>query len=61
MKRNNSLVFALLALVICTTTSCEAIAGIFKAGMWVGVLLVVVVVGIIFWLISKARKYASMH
>ena len=56
MKRNNSLVFALLAFVICTTTSCEAIAGIFKAGMWVGVLLVVVVVGIIFWLISKARK-----
>ena len=36
--------------------SCEAIGGIFKAGMWFGIIGVVVVVVIIFWLIGKARK-----
>ena len=56
MKRNSSLIFALLTFIIFTATSCQAIADIFKAGVWVGVLLVVLVVGIIFWLIGKARK-----
>ena len=56
MKRNNTLVFALLALISFTASSCEVIGDIFKAGVWVGILLVVLVVGIIFWLINKARK-----
>jgi hypothetical protein len=34
-------------------SSCEVIGGIFKGGMVVGILLVVIVVGIIFWLIRK--------
>jgi hypothetical protein len=37
-------------------SSCEAIGGIFKAGVWVGILVVVLVVGIIIWVIGKARK-----
>ena len=36
--------------------SCQAIAGIFKAGVWVGVIGVIVIIAIIFWLISKAGK-----
>jgi hypothetical protein len=36
--------------------SCQAIAGIFKAGVWVGVIGVIVIIVIIFWLISKAGK-----
>ncbi len=55
MKRNNRLIFA-LTFIIFTASSCQAIADIFKAGVWVGIILVVVVVGIIFWLISKAKK-----
>lgn len=39
-----------------TLSSCEAIAGIFKAGVWFGVIGVVVILVIIFWLISKAGK-----
>jgi hypothetical protein len=39
-----------------TLSSCEAIAGIFKAGVWFGVIGVIVVIVIIFWLISKAGK-----
>ena len=37
-------------------TSCEAIESIFKAGVWVGVIAVVLVIAIIFWLINKAGK-----
>jgi hypothetical protein len=33
--------------------SCAAIETIFKAGMWWGIFLVVVVIGIIFFIISK--------
>jgi TRAP-type C4-dicarboxylate transport system permease large subunit len=56
MKRNNGLIFTLLIFIVFTASSCQAIADIFKAGVWVGVLLVVVVIGVIFWLIGKARK-----
>jgi hypothetical protein len=56
MKRNNALLFALLVSIVFTVSSCQAIADIFKAGVWVGVLLVVVVIGVIFWLVGKARK-----
>jgi len=44
---------ALVALLMTTLTSCSAIEGIFKAGVWSGVILVVVVLAIIIWVISK--------
>jgi len=44
---------ALVALLMTTLTSCAAIEGIFKAGVWSGVILVVVVLAIIIWVISK--------
>ena len=34
---------------------CEAIVSIFQAGMWVGVLGVLIVIGIIALIVSKAR------
>jgi hypothetical protein len=43
-------------LIAITFSSCEAIAGIFKAGLWVGIIGVVIVVAIILWLVGKARK-----
>lgn len=46
-------VFLLIAV---TLSSCEAIAGIFKAGLWVGIIGVVIVIAIILWLVGKARK-----
>jgi len=45
-----------LLLIAFTLSSCEAIAGIFKAGVWFGVIGVIVIIVIIFWLISKAGK-----
>jgi hypothetical protein len=44
---------ALLALFLATIsmTGCEAIATIFEAGVWVGVIIVVIVIAVIFGLI----------
>ncbi|MEO8413801.1 MAG: hypothetical protein ABI472_09085 [Ginsengibacter sp.] len=50
-----TVLFSMIFLAI-TLSSCEAIAGIFKAGVWVGVIIVVVIIVVIFWLISKAGK-----
>jgi hypothetical protein len=43
---------ALLALLM-LFSSCEVIGGIFKAGMWTGVILVVLVVGLIIFILSR--------
>ena len=37
-------------------SSCQAIAAIFKAGVWFGVIGVIVIIVVIFWLVSKAGK-----
>ncbi|MGV8992627.1 MAG: hypothetical protein ACOH1O_00875 [Flavobacterium sp.] len=46
----------LLMVVLFTVTSCEAIGSIFKAGMGVGIFLVIAVVVLVIWLISKFSK-----
>jgi hypothetical protein len=43
-------IFSVLA---STLTGCAAIGDIFKGGIWVGAIIVFVVVGIIWWLVSK--------
>ncbi len=52
--KTNVLIGSLLLLSI-SLTSCEAIGGIFKAGMWMGVIVVIIVIALILWLIRKAR------
>lgn len=37
-------------------SGCDLIGGIFKAGMWVGVLGIVVVIVIIGWIASRFRR-----
>ena len=44
---------ALLVLVIMTLPGCEAIGTIFKAGVWTGVIAIVLVVGVIGLIIAK--------
>jgi len=44
---------ALVALFATTLTSCDLVEGIFKAGVWSGVIIVVIVLALIIWLISK--------
>lgn len=56
MKKLISHNFYWLILLIFTLSSCQAIESIFKAGVWVGVLIVVVIIVVILWLVGKARK-----
>lgn len=42
--------------ILLTLNSCEAIAGIFKAGMGFGIFIVVAVIVVIFFIISKFFK-----
>lgn len=34
-------------------TSCELVGDIFKTGVWTGVILVVLGIGVVIWLVSK--------
>ena len=45
--------YACLALLPILLSSCSAIAGIFKAGVWVGVLIVVAIIALIIYLVTR--------
>lgn len=51
MKKYTSLAF--IALLATTLTSCELIEGIFKAGFWSAIIVIVIVLALIIWIISK--------
>ena len=56
MKKFNLPVLAALFMAMLTLSSCEAIAGIFKAGMWTGIIVVVLIIVLVIWLIGRSRK-----
>lgn len=43
----------LLLMILFTATSCELVEGIFKAGMGVGIFIVIAVIAVIIFIISK--------
>ncbi len=43
----------LMALVLLQMTGCSVIQGIFKAGFWSGIIMVIVVVAIVIWILVK--------
>jgi uncharacterized membrane protein YkvI len=49
------LMLVLLVIASMTLAGCEAIGDIFKAGVWVGVLFVVIVIAIVGFIAAKAR------
>jgi len=55
-KFNLKTILLPMLIMAITLSSCQAIAGIFKAGVWFGVIGIIVIIVIIFWLISKAGK-----
>ncbi|MES1181201.1 MAG: hypothetical protein ABUL44_00245 [Flavobacterium sp.] len=54
MKKLQFLTAFLLLFILTTLSSCEAIKGIFKAGMGFGIFLVLAVIGIIVFIAMKA-------
>ena len=52
----HSLNFLLLLLFSpVAVAGCEIIGGIFKAGVWTGVVLVILVIGLIVWLLTRSK------
>lgn len=46
---------SLILLLAMSTAGCEIVGGIFKAGIWVGAIVVILIVAVIMWIISRAR------
>jgi len=51
-----SILFFLLALITVSLSSCELVGDIFQAGVWVGVLIVVGIIGLIVYLVSRGKR-----
>ncbi len=43
----------LMAMILLQMTSCAVIEGIFKAGVWSGIIMVVIVVAVVLWILVK--------
>jgi hypothetical protein len=48
-------VYAVLLLAL-ASTSCEVVEGIFKAGVWVGVLMVVGIIALVMFAVTKLKS-----
>ncbi|HEX5044902.1 MAG TPA: hypothetical protein VFV75_18550 [Candidatus Polarisedimenticolaceae bacterium] len=46
----------LVVAALLSLSACEVIGGIFKAGVWVGIVLVVLVLAGLFWIVGKLRR-----
>lgn len=55
-SKTSALTLATLTAMLMTLTGCEAVKGIFKAGMWTGVILVAIVAGILFAIVGRAKR-----
>ena len=53
MNKSKLMLFSVILAAIISLSSCAAIGTIFKAGVWVGIVGIVIVVIIIFWIIRK--------
>ena len=53
MNITKHLPLAFIALLVTTLSSCSLVEGIFKAGLWSGIIVVVIVLALIIWVISK--------
>jgi hypothetical protein len=54
MKQNS---FWLLAVAVAVSlSSCEVVGGIFKAGMWFGIIIIAAIIILILWLVGRGRR-----
>jgi uncharacterized membrane protein YkvI len=54
--RSAALRLFLIVLLAVAASGCDLIGGIFKAGVWVGAIVVILVVVLVVWLLGKVRK-----
>ncbi|MBA2499945.1 MAG: hypothetical protein H0V30_09490 [Chitinophagaceae bacterium] len=43
-------------LIITTLSSCELVGDILEFGIWVGVIIVVAIIALIWWIVSRFRR-----
>lgn len=55
MKHKFSL-WASLVAVAMLMASCDVIGGIFKAGFWAAIIIILLVAGLIIWLLRRFRR-----
>jgi uncharacterized membrane protein len=55
--RYSPVLFITLIIFIVSLAGCELAADIFKAGVWVGALLVIAIIGVIVWAVSRGRSW----
>jgi hypothetical protein len=46
----------LIVMLMVLLNSCAVVGGIFKAGVWVGILIVLFIIGVIIWLVTRSGK-----
>jgi hypothetical protein len=56
MDRARLLSVSLLLILATQVAGCELAAGIFKAGVWVGIIMVVLIVGVVAWLVTRVKS-----
>jgi len=54
--QSKAMLFVALFFVANMLTGCEVIGGIFKAGLWVGVVVVVAIIALVLYFVGKAKK-----
>lgn len=50
------LTYLLLVMTVLLMTSCEVVGSIFKAGVWTGIFIVALVVGLIIYFITRGSR-----
>lgn len=53
-NRSYALLFLLVASL--SLTSCEAIGDLIEFGMWIGIIIVLAIAALVFWLFRKIRR-----
>jgi hypothetical protein len=54
MRKNYA--FPIAVFLLATLPGCEVVGGIFKAGVWSGIIIVIAVIILIFYLVSRIKK-----
>ncbi|MHA6727378.1 phosphatidate cytidylyltransferase [Chryseobacterium sp. A301] len=52
----NLKLFTLFVLFLASLSSCAAVETVFKAGMWWGILVVIGVIALLFWLFTRGSN-----
>ncbi|HEX6914956.1 MAG TPA: hypothetical protein VF145_06925 [Chitinophagaceae bacterium] len=56
MNKLNFPAVTLILLIAFTASSCDLVAGIFKAGFWTAIIVIVLIVALVAWLVGKTRN-----